>query len=64
MSERKTKPCPGGCTHSDEQHAAFDLGVAAGGSGLEEFEHVIVESLRYDYLAGYSAGRPTKSKEN
>lgn len=27
--EPKPAPCPGGCSHSDEEHYAFDAGVAA-----------------------------------
>lgn len=31
-----TKPCPGGCDHSDIEHQAFDAGVAAGERGEDD----------------------------
>jgi ribosome modulation factor len=55
MSEQKTKECPGGCTHSDEQHKAFDEGLAAGEEGLSEDDCPYSDLyLREDWKTGFS----------
>ena len=57
----KPKPipvaCPGGCTHTDDEHRAFDEGLAAGEAGIE-FQACPYEDfgLREDWLTGHSVG--------
>ena len=49
--------CPGGCDHTDEEHRAFDGGVAAGEAGKEAEDCPCDDfSLSQDWLTGHSVG--------
>ncbi|HKQ90878.1 MAG TPA: Rmf/CrpP family protein [Blastocatellia bacterium] len=52
-----SQACSDDCGHSDAEHAAFVLGVAAGELGFDEEACPYGEGdLREDWLAGYSVG--------
>jgi ribosome modulation factor len=52
-----SQACSDDCGHSEAEHAAFVLGVAAGELGFEEESCPYGDGdLREDWLAGYSVG--------
>jgi ribosome modulation factor len=52
-----TRPCPGGCDHTDAEHRAFDRGLAAGSAGAEQSTCPYRNPpLVEDWLSGHSAG--------
>ena len=53
----RPEPCPGGCDHADEEHRAFDAGLAAGEAGKKAEECPYEDdSLAEDWLIGHSVG--------
>ena len=53
-----TEECYGGCSHTDEEHDAFDGGISAGRAGFSQEVCPHKEtSLREAWLAGLSVGQ-------
>lgn len=53
----RPEPCPGGCDHADEEHIAFDAGLAAGEAGKTANECPYDDaSLAEAWLSGHSVG--------
>lgn len=56
-------PCPNGCDHSDEEHHAFDRGVADGEAGKDWSSNPYRGEFAHDWLAGLSVGQSNREFE-
>ncbi len=57
----RPEPCPGGCDHTDEEHRAFDAGLAAGEAGKTAKECPYDgDSLAEDWLMAHSVGEANR----